>query len=352
MTDPEDGVTEIVNVPKLPVFIVILDANVWVTERLLQTTVGTALLLAVTTSDGVIGVPEVVELEVSHVLATHAEQAVEAVRKGARLLRQLSGRKATHQVPTQEAIQNGIEQRWAALSGALQRFPFTHEHAKAALSRIINKISPCGENNEQFRDACIWAAAMEAGKETPVSLITNDSAFYEGRDRTRGALAEVLRHEAHELGVNVLIYTTVSKFLESITPRVEVLNEAEMEGIVLEAIKGVADDVVAKNSRSFCIVHSSLPWIRGYATPKPSAIAISFEGQFGLERVGMSRKNEPKAADLHITGTCSYDPKTRRISEIELEEWGTRMKGSDRSEHWFRQGIFEREFSGSVRLIE
>jgi hypothetical protein len=243
-------------------------------------------------------------------------------------------------------------QRWAALSGVVHRIPFTHEHAKAALSRIIAKVAPCGENNEQFRDACIWAAALEAAKNRPVHLITNDGAFFEGRDRTRALLAQALQHEVQRLGVGIHVFPTVSRFLDSVAPRVEKLDEAAMKDIVLKAIKGFADDVVAKNAPSFCIVRSFLPRIRGYATPKPSAIAISFESEFDLERVVMNRRNETKAADLHISGTCSYDPKARRVSEIELEEWRTSTKGSNQSHHYFRPVSFEPDFLSKVRLIE
>jgi PIN domain len=188
-----------------PRFLVILDSNVWVAERLLQTTLGTALLFAITTGDGAIGLPEVVELEVGHVLTAHADQAVEAIRKNTQLLRQLSGRKVSHYVPTQSAIQAGMMDRWNALSGVLRRTIFTHEQAKAGLARVVAKLPPSGENNEQFRDACIWAAALESAKESPVHLITNDRAFFEGRDQNRAVLAKVLQHEVKEHAVDISI---------------------------------------------------------------------------------------------------------------------------------------------------
>jgi hypothetical protein len=86
-------------------YYVVLDANVWVTERLLQSSLGSAVLFALTGAHALIGLPEVVEIEVNSILTKQAKEAVEGLRKNAQLLSQLSGQRATHQVPTSEAIQ-------------------------------------------------------------------------------------------------------------------------------------------------------------------------------------------------------------------------------------------------------
>jgi hypothetical protein len=63
----------------------ILDANVWVAERLLQSSIGSALLYAVTSAGAIIALPEVVELEINEVLTAQAEGAgTKTVRSGAR----------------------------------------------------------------------------------------------------------------------------------------------------------------------------------------------------------------------------------------------------------------------------
>src|ERR1700722_573173 len=106
-------------------FCVILDANVWVAERLLQSSIGSAVLYALTSTGASLGLPETVELEVNTVLVAEAEKAVEGLRKSARLLRQLSGQKTLHQAPTAERIQEGIARRWAELGGLLEKTPFS-----------------------------------------------------------------------------------------------------------------------------------------------------------------------------------------------------------------------------------
>jgi hypothetical protein len=77
-------------------YCVVLDANVWVAERLLQSTMGSAVLYALTATNGIIGLPEVVELEVNAVLQGLAEKATDNIAKATQLLQQLSGHKLYH----------------------------------------------------------------------------------------------------------------------------------------------------------------------------------------------------------------------------------------------------------------
>jgi len=177
-------------------YYVILDTNVWVTERLLQSNVGSALLHALTETNARIGVPEVVETEVKNVLLDLADGAVAAITKNNSLLQQLSGQKLTYMAP--------IEGRWKQLEGALTRIPFTFEQAKAALDRVMKKLPPSGPNNEQFRDCCIWETALSLASERTVHLITKDSAFYQGRTSSNG-LASVLTQELANLRRDVRI---------------------------------------------------------------------------------------------------------------------------------------------------
>ena len=62
--------------PDVAPYYVLLDTNVWVAERLLQSSIGSALLYALACTKSSILLPEVVELEIAHVLPDLAEQAV------------------------------------------------------------------------------------------------------------------------------------------------------------------------------------------------------------------------------------------------------------------------------------
>ncbi|MGV7219469.1 PIN domain-containing protein [Bradyrhizobium sp. UFLA05-112] len=165
-------------------YCLLLDANVWVSERMLHSSVGSAVLFAVAANSSTIVLPEIVELEVDRVLKSEAVRASAALRKSVDLLRQLSGHERVLQpMPTENAIHEGILRRWKELDGVIVRAPFTFEQAQASLQRILNHTPPCGENNEQFRDCCIWETALEFSASSVVHFVTNDSAFYDNRDR-------------------------------------------------------------------------------------------------------------------------------------------------------------------------
>jgi PIN domain len=152
-------------------YYVVLDTNIWISERLLQSSIGSAFLYAVTGAQSSIVLPEVVELEIIRVLPEMAERAVSNIRRDLTLLRQLSGHDLKGiAVPSALAIEEGIKERWKQLSGSLVPVPFTHDQAKSALRRIINGTPPCGGNNEQFRDCCIWDAATSMATDRIVYL--------------------------------------------------------------------------------------------------------------------------------------------------------------------------------------
>lgn len=154
-----------------PPYYVVLDANVWVAERLLRSSIGSALLLGLTSSRALLALPEVVEMEVNRVLAQQASQAIEAFRKSANFLRQISGQHSLHGIPTTQAIEGGLKRRWDELAGLLERHPsFSIEIARAALRRVIEKTPPSGQNNEQFQDCCLWEASIILAVDRPVYL--------------------------------------------------------------------------------------------------------------------------------------------------------------------------------------
>jgi hypothetical protein len=107
-----------------PSYFVVLDSNVWVAERLLQTSMGGALLYALAGSGAFIGLPQVVEMEVNRVLEDQGEKAVGDLRKSFALLRQLSGHQMALTAPSVEAIREGVMERWTQLAGLLTRRSF------------------------------------------------------------------------------------------------------------------------------------------------------------------------------------------------------------------------------------
>jgi hypothetical protein len=336
-------------------YCVVLDANVWVAERLLQSSIGSAVLYAIAGANALIGLPEVVEIEVNGVLRNMAEKAVAGIGRDSSLLRQLSGQQLKYVAPTTLAIREGIEHRWKQLDGVLIRIPFTHDQAKSGLNRVINKSPPSGENNEQFRDCCIWEAALSLAAERSVHLITNDSAFYEGRNRLLG-LATSLRQELTAVGSDLHIYPGLREFLSAMDKTASPIDEKCIGAAIVLAVTPRAREIAAEKDR-FELGKAHPPLISGYATPKPSLVAVSFEVSFELKRIESKTDEEERSdATLAVKGVCSYDPNLKQVSDIEIREWRKSLTGYE-GRGWSGSGwtdpiSLEREYSPSrIRFI-
>jgi hypothetical protein len=334
-------------------FCVVLDSNVWVTEHLLQTTIGSAALFAVSAGQALIAVPEIVELEVENILIQFGEKAVDDIRKSIALLKHLSGNQMlSFMAPNHEAIQKGMRARWAQLDGVIQRVAFTHDHARSALRRIITKSPPSGDNNEQFRDCCIWEATLEVAEGGPVHLITNDAAFYEGRDRGHG-LARQLEEEVRDKKREVNIYSKIQDFLSMKKDFIAMLDTDVLAAKIMQAVLPAAREIVAmendKGRNNFVLGQPLPPRIQGFATPKPTVFAVSFEIIFPLQNIAPKRND----ATLELEGTCSYVQNQDEIAEIDVNAWSVSLTGSDIniSTGWHRPERLG-EFYSNIRFVK
>jgi hypothetical protein len=282
-------------------------------------------------------------MEVAQKLELNSEKAVEEITRAARLLRQLSGHEMTYAAPTRTAISDGIARRWEQLKGRLERVPFSHEQATAALKRVCDGLPPSGPNNEQFRDCCIWEAARAMAKGRIVHLVTGDLAFYEARDKSRG-LASNLRAELSQDTLNVQIHPTLSSFMDAVKTKSATLDEKAISLTIIPAVASVAYEKASRqHSDPVELVLASAPSIKGYATPTASAVAISFEVPYLLRRfsAGVDEVKHVES-DFVIEGTCSYDPNTKDISDVAVSTWSESVPGWSR--HTVDQANLERQY--------
>jgi hypothetical protein len=311
--------------PDVAPYYVLLDTNVWVTERLLKSSIGSAFLYALTRTKSSILLPEVVELEIARVLPDMAERAVDRIRNELSLLRQLSGQSLSVDAPSTLAIEEGIKERWNQLSGSLVRIPFTLDQAGSALRRVISKAPPSGENNEQFRDCCIWHAAASMATDRVVHLLSADTAFYENRKSASG-LANALRDELTAAKKRLQIHSSLRDFLAAAeSGAVEKIDEIGIGDAITAAIMDQARQIAAEDSwpgATFELGKAHGTKISSYATPEPLLVAISFEASFDLERTIVGNETESHdQATMKLKGVCSYDPTTKKLSDIEVRQW-------------------------------
>ena len=197
-------------------------------------------------------------------------------------------------IPTDEAIRDGITGRWNELRGVLSRDPFAIEHARGALQRVLNHTPPSGGNNEQFRDSALWESVFGFAGTKLVHFVTNDSDFYQNRDRSRG-LATNLQAELEQAGRTVKIYSTVDGFLTALARPLAVLNEPEICDAILAATTPWATELICKDDSAkqrHELGEVSQLTIKGYATPKPTAVAVTFEVVFNYQRIEADENSE------------------------------------------------------------
>ncbi|MCA8885931.1 MAG: DUF4935 domain-containing protein, partial [Hyphomonadaceae bacterium] len=285
-----------------------------------QTSIGGAALHAVVKDEGRIVLPEVVEREVAQVLSDLADKAAATIEDKSRFLRQLSGRDMHILAPSREAITASIRDRFDKLAGILERVPLTIEHAQAALAKILSKEAPCGVNNEQFRDCCIWQVALEAAARREVHLISGDLAFYEGKKHD-GGLATNLIAEATALDRNVSLHPTLKSFLGATAHSVHV-NEGAIKAAIIAAVRMRAHELAQSKEADFEIGACRSIDIRGYATPAESLIAVSFSISWDITRTFVEAEgNRFVTGSLTLDGSCSYAPSTGEIAGVEVSSW-------------------------------
>jgi hypothetical protein len=198
---------------------------------------------------------------------------------------------------------------------------------------VIRKAPPSGENNEQFRDCCIWDTAVLMATQRVVHLVSADHAFYESRNKSAG-LASVLRAELIAARKDIQVHNSLRAFMANIGAGAAAVDEVAIGDSIAAAIMDQAREIAAQGETigpgtSFELRGAHRPKIIGYATPKPSLVAISFEASFDLERTIVKDEEEVRVdVAMTLKGVCSYDPITSELSEIEIREWQKSLKSS------------------------
>lgn len=196
----------------------VLDTNQWANSQLMRDPVSASLLYALTTTGSKIGFPQVIEREVmKHGLRLGVE-AREAIQKGFRAVRALTGQAPDPELPSDEALHSAVTDRIAALEPLLVRVEFTQEHAVRALDRIDEKRAPA-RAGQQFKDSAIWEACLDLGRDFDIHLVTADKAFFQRGDHKQG-LDAGLEAECAAAGIKCLAHASLEEALGEIAENI------------------------------------------------------------------------------------------------------------------------------------
>src|SRR5882672_5388347 len=113
---------------------VVPDTNVWISQNLLRSPSASALLFSLVRVRGLLGLPEIVEMELRKQALRIAREIREEIVHDTRQLGDLLGSSPNQLVddqdlPTDDQINATVQGRLDALEKVVIRVPFTFEHA-------------------------------------------------------------------------------------------------------------------------------------------------------------------------------------------------------------------------------
>src|SRR5712691_8402588 len=138
---------------------VVIDTNIWRSDLLLKTPVGTALVYTLARQSGFIGLPEVVKKELPKQIVEEGLNAAEKLKNLSQIITTLTDLPFFSSLPTERDLEQIVDARIAELAPILLPVPFTLEHAQAALDMVNAKLPPYAKS-QQFKDSAIWQAVL------------------------------------------------------------------------------------------------------------------------------------------------------------------------------------------------
>jgi hypothetical protein len=130
---------------------------------------------------------------------------------------------------------------------------------------------------------------------------------------------------------NIQIHSSLDDFLTVVDAGGATVDEMSIREEITTAILDQAREIAVQSewgrpNATFQLGKAHRPKISGYATPKPSLVAISFEASFDLEADIVEHETETREeGTMTLKGVCSYDPTTKKLLDIEIKEWSKKL---------------------------
>lgn len=158
------------------------------------------------------------------------------------------------------------------------------------------------------------------------------------------------------LGRCVKVYRTIDGFLEATSHRtIDTLEKDVICDAIIEAITPCAREIAAErasaanHSRKYELGDADKLTIKGYATPKPSVVAITFGVSFDLQIFDDAGSEERLVSSiLRLDGSCSYNPSRHETSDVIISRWSQSLRGNT-GYGWSSYGQLDPEFQNQLR---
>lgn len=301
---------------------VVIDTNIWYQDSnlLLKTAMGSALLYILKQSNGKIGLPEIIEEEIIRNIVKTGIKSVETINKNFETIKLLMSSIKPYELPEKDKIEAIVIERLAELEDLIIRIPFTLEHAKSALRRVNEKTPPNDGKNQQFKDSAIWEAILTLLDSYIVYFITEDNGFFKGRDNKTEELADNLRTDCYNKGVNVYIYNSIATCLENLQKEVPPLDISniifKIDSLINHKLR---QELLTEVGFQITELANEISSVLPFLTELKDKLALSFELFYNCIDIQNDDSNERKDAVLRIKGSCLYEFHTQTVSNPEVD---------------------------------
>jgi len=297
---------------------VVIDTCIWRSECLLKTARGAALLFNLKQSNGVLGMPEVIEREiVKHAVAAGTE-CIEKIESSFHMLRALVG-STTYKVPTVEQLETHAKSRLDELKSLFVAVPFTLEHAKSALDRVNSGLPPNGPKNQQYKDSAIWEAVIDLARSYRVYFLTNDKAFYKDPEHPTKGLVGNLAAECTQIAGEIHIYRDISSCLQDLQKHAAPLDQNELANVIETMIVTLALEK-ASAARGYSLTGERIGVsISAFATEKLDTLTLTFELTYRLADLSEDETAPRLEPTITAKGNCYYNMTSKEIFNVVMD---------------------------------
>jgi hypothetical protein len=311
--------------------IVVLDSNIWISQLGLNSTVGTAVRFFIKERKARIALPEVIRLETEHHLRDNLNGYISGIMESHRELLTVFGHLKEVILPNSDEVEKKVAELFVNTGLEIIDIPFSKESARDSFIRTVRK-GQQGAKALEFADGMIWADCIELLKQDDVTLVTQDKAFFQGRDSSRG-LSSVLAKEAEQAKHSFKLVASLEELLEDI--RVEItLDERLLESSFYEQYKESIGQILSK--KGFEAQGEPKIERKLFATESPVRVFLSFtityecidvteEGRFG--------------GVLSVRGDGFYNREAGSFEQLKSFGEELRFRLKDGSEQQFRNVV-------------
>jgi hypothetical protein len=305
--------------------IVVLDANVWIKERLLRSEMGAALLYALRRTGSVLLLPDTTRVEILNGVEAQIQEKAGKIDDNLVTIRALLGRSPEFNIPAIEEIKTATNERLSSLGTLLHETVHNSGHLEAALQRVLKHLPPA-HHQEEFRDCLLWEICVDlaSSSQNIFVILTEDRAFFHN-DKFENGISNILRAELDNCGANVFVYKSIKDFLSTIDeevkkPDIKHVTSALDSELIFNLKKSLENCVFASIELNNSIIDAFL-------TEVPDVLAIDFKLKYLISDLELQDGLILPVAFGVVEGSAAFNIYSSTASNIQLA--GIRIESTE-----------------------